>query len=165
MRKSNYEYGLTYRTKHVEEIKARKRAYRSKHAENEKVRRSKDVEATRAKDRSRKTTNRTKYLINHARIRAKKHGLEFDLTEEDLGCIGTHCPVLGIPYNLAACHATKDYSPSLDRIDNAKGYIKGNVQVISWRANRLKSNGTIEEFEKIAAYLRGLNGLGVTLHS
>lgn len=160
VRQTNYQYGLTYRKKHAEEIKARKQAYKAKHAENERKRKHKDIEKTRADDRARKTTGRVKYLLNHARMRAKKLGLEFTITEADMSPIGTHCPVLGIEYNQAACHATKDFSPSLDRIDNSKGYIPGNIQIISWRANRLKSNGTLQEFEKIVAHLRSIHELG-----
>ena len=44
-------------------------------------------------------------------------------------------------------------SPSLDRIDNTKGYVPGNLQVISYRANQLKSDGTLEEFRKLVAHL------------
>jgi hypothetical protein len=39
---------------------------------------------------------------------------------------------------------------SFDRIDPTKGYIKGNVQIVSQRANRIKSNSTLEEFEEMA---------------
>jgi hypothetical protein len=42
------------------------------------------------------------------------------------------------------------YSPSLDRIDNNKGYIKGNVEVISWKANIMKSNASPEELVEFA---------------
>jgi hypothetical protein len=155
-RKTKYEYDLAYRTKHKEEIKARKHANRAKHAENERARRLKNVEKTRTADKARKTSNRLKYLLNSARRRAKRSGLEFSITEADFPPIGTHCPVLGIEYNQSASHNTKDFSPSLDRLDNSKGYIVGNVQIISWRANRLKSNGTIEELEKIVKHLRSL---------
>ena len=44
-------------------------------------------------------------------------------------------------------------SPSLDRIDNSKGYIKGNVAVISNKANKYKSDMTIENIEKLASYV------------
>ena len=44
-------------------------------------------------------------------------------------------------------------SPSLDRIDNTKGYIKGNVKVISWRANAIKKDATLEELKALVNYL------------
>jgi hypothetical protein len=47
-----------------------------------------------------------------------------------------------------------DNSPSLDRIDTSKGYVKGNVWVISWRANKLKSDATLAELESIVLALR-----------
>jgi hypothetical protein len=39
---------------------------------------------------------------------------------------------------------------SLDRIDSSKGYIKGNVWVISLRANRIKNDSTPQELRLIA---------------
>lgn len=45
-------------------------------------------------------------------------------------------------------------APSLDRIDTTKGYEPGNIEFISWRANYLKRNGTLEEFELIVAHMR-----------
>lgn len=41
---------------------------------------------------------------------------------------------------------------SLDRIDNSKGYVRGNVMVISLRANAIKNNATAEELTAVAAY-------------
>jgi hypothetical protein len=58
--------------------------------------------------------------------------------------IPEYCPVLGCKLKLG--YGKKLYSsPSIDRIDNSKGYIKGNVRVISHRANQLKSNMSVEE--------------------
>lgn len=87
-----------------------------------------------------------------ARARAKEKGLEFNLTEEDVQIPPT-CPVLGIsirPGNGVLC----DNSPTVDRINNMKGYIKGNVEVISWKANRIKSNATYKEVKAVAMWVR-----------
>lgn len=65
------------------------------------------------------------------------------------------CPVLGIPIKTGGqSHGFKDNLPSVDRIDSSKGYVSGNVEVISWRANRLKSDNTVETLELIANYMR-----------
>lgn len=92
----------------------------------------------------RKPENR---MLNRARSRAKKHNMDFNLDESDI-TIPTHCPLLDIELYIAEGRkAVKDNSASLDRIDSAKGYVKGNVWVISHRANTIKSNSTLEEIK------------------
>ncbi len=66
------------------------------------------------------------------------------------------CPVFGKKLDFE--HAggiigRNPYSPSLDRIDNSKGYTKDNVRIISWRANALKSDATKTELQLIIKYL------------
>lgn len=90
-------------------------------------------------------------MLADARKRAKAKGLEFDLVKSDLS-IPDVCPVLGIP--LAVASKRSAGSPSLDRIDNTKGYSKENVCVISLRANTLKNDATIDELEKITNYMK-----------
>lgn len=68
----------------------------------------------------------------------------------------THCPILGMEIDYFA-EITQENSCSFDRIDSTKGYITGNVQIISWRANRIKNDGTAAEHELIAQYLRSLD--------
>lgn len=67
------------------------------------------------------------------------------------------CPILGIVLNYDGNEYSgwvrDDLSPSIDRIDSNKGYIKDNIQVISWRANRIKNDSTPEELLKIANYM------------
>lgn len=63
------------------------------------------------------------------------------------------CPVLGM--RLEPGNGLSASSPSLDRFDPEKGYTKGNVRVISARANTLKSNATPDELRKVLAYLEG----------
>ena len=59
------------------------------------------------------------------------------------------CPVFNIKLNTG----NRLNSPTLDRIDNNLGYVKGNIKIISSKANRLKNNGTLEEFKKIIDYI------------
>ena len=82
-------------------------------------------------------------LFFGAKARAKKKGREFNLVLSDI-VVPKRRPVLGVllQYN-------SDYSPSLDRVDSSKGYIKGNVRVISKRANVLKNNATVEELKAV----------------
>jgi len=92
--------------------------------------------------RSSKEMNREKYMLVIARAGAKKRGIYFNLTAEDI-IIPTHCPVLGI--ELKKTLGREDCTPSLDRIDNDLGYVKDNVWVISFKANRCKSDLNKEE--------------------
>ena len=91
-------------------------------------------------------------MINDARKRAERKGIDFDLDQSDL-IVPPTCPVLGIELFVSGGKRTAN-SPSLDRIDNSRGYIKSNVRVISFRANALKNDATIEELEKIVNYMK-----------
>lgn len=68
----------------------------------------------------------------------------------------THCPILGIELDYFA-ETRQENSVSFDRIDPNKGYDSGNVTIMSWRANRIKNDGSAEEHRKIAEYLDKLN--------
>lgn len=78
-----------------------------------------------------------------AKIRAEKYGYEFNIEESDI-IIPKVCPLLNIPIVLGS---KNDYeqTPSIDRIDNTKGYIKGNIWVISKKANSMKNSATYDE--------------------
>jgi regulatory protein YycI of two-component signal transduction system YycFG len=97
---------------------------------------------------------RLKQLINFSKQRTKKNKLEHTLTLEELKEIyptNNKCPVFGITFEWGG---NQSNSPSIDRIDNDKGYTKNNCQVISARANSIKSNATIEELESVVNYLK-----------
>ena len=88
-------------------------------------------------------------MRDNARKRATIKGMDFELhTFKDLPKIPKKCPYLDIDL-VVGCIGGVDNSPSVDRIDNKKGYVKGNVQIISRKANQIKNNATFEEFEKI----------------
>lgn len=90
-----------------------------------------------------------------AKHRAKKRNIEFTIEVVDIK-IPTVCPVFGTLLKRNFTSGYHDDSPSLDRIDNTKGYIPGNVRVISNRANALKSNATIEELEALVIDARNI---------
>ncbi len=90
-------------------------------------------------------------IVVKSRSSAKQRGFEFTITEKDLTW-PTHCPILGIELAYTGKGERRDNYPSLDRFDNAKGYIPGNVHVISWRANRIKWDCTPAELRAVADY-------------
>ena len=91
-----------------------------------------------------------------AKRRAKQERLPFDLDPTDI-VIPEKCPLLGCPLEIGE-GASQDSSPSLDKIDPAKGYVRDNVWVISHLANRIKTNASIEQLEAVAKGLRGTLG-------
>ena len=95
------------------------------------------------------------YQIIREKFRRKKasnYKHDWDIEFNDL-TFPTHCPILGIELNYFSPERQEN-SVSFDRIDATKGYIKGNVVVVSWRANRIKNDGTAEEHQKIADFLK-----------
>ena len=85
--------------------------------------------------------------INACRHRAKKNGLDFNLDDDDF-VIPDLCPILGLPLRRTwGGSGNEDLTPSIDRVDNALGYVKGNTMVISKKANRIKSDMTLQELE------------------
>lgn len=95
-----------------------------------------------------------KYLLKKARERAKSKGILCTITINDFAIPKT-CPLLGISLEKGINKGFRsDNSPSLDRIDSSKGYIPGNVWIISYRANRIKNDATINEIEMILKNLK-----------
>lgn len=93
-----------------------------------------------------------KEVFNHAKRRAKNKNLEFNLTVDHIEKIATsHCPVLGIElsYTRGDKSHARNNSPSLDRIRPEEGYTTANIIVVSYRANSIKQDATIEELKKI----------------
>ena len=87
-----------------------------------------------------------------------KKKLEFSIEYEDV-FIPEYCPILGIKIDkfledTSQSHESRASSPSLDRVDSSKGYIKGNVSVMSYRANILKGQGTAQQHRLIANWIR-----------
>ena len=102
--------------------------------------------------------NPEKILLLNALNRSRRKKIPFSITEKDI-VIPLMCPVLGIPLFRDGGERTPN-SPSLDEIIPGKGYVLGNIQVISWRANCIKRDATLDELEKLVAYIQWLRSGG-----
>lgn len=91
-------------------------------------------------------------LWQRAKGRAKRRKMDFDIEVSDV-VIPDYCPVLGVKMQRGTVEEHNN-SPSLDRRDSQLGYVKGNVFVISTRANMIKNDSTLEELEAVVRYLR-----------
>lgn len=79
-----------------------------------------------------------RHHLGFLRYKAKKYDIPFNLVETDLPIPKT-CPILG----LVLCFTSRKIiyeSPSVDRVIPSLGYVSGNVRIISFRANTLRSN-------------------------
>ena len=92
--------------------------------------------------------------LSNTKSVCEKQGVPFDITVEDLVPYPLTCPVLGLPINWMNTGSSSNDSPSLDRMQPDKGYVRGNVQIISSKANRLKNNGSIDDFQRIVEYMK-----------
>ena len=110
------------------------------------------------KERQRRKNNwkykPARHMLNNSKQRAKNSGMEHNLTIDDI-IIPDYCPVLGI--KLETGDRKNHYNaPSIDRVDNTKGYIKENIMIISARANMLKKDATLNELIMIGKFYNEL---------
>jgi hypothetical protein len=157
----NYElsYSQKYYQENKERIKQRNKEWvknnKEKHNAATKARyeRVKNTPEFQEYSKERKLSYRQacpeRVLYLSAKNRAKKLGLPFDIELEDI-VIPELCPYFQTPISRLVGKGKVDTNPSVDRIDSSKGYIKGNVQVISLLANRMKQNASIEQMVMFA---------------
>lgn len=132
-------YRNEYRAEHLDEERARRRKYQPRDTERQRRKRAEDP---------------IRFMVYAAKARAKQQDVAFDLSPQDL-TIPNVCPVLGI---LLERNNTRqnDGSPTIDRIIPRNGYVRGNVIVVSAKANRIKNNATVEEIQQVADFYRTL---------
>lgn len=120
-----------------------------------KIRRELNPERYRSIIRMRRQNFPAERMFYEARKRAKIQGIPFSIEKQDI-LLPEFCPVLGLrlDYTQGTKGRPLDNSPSLDKIIPALGYVKGNIATISWRANVLKHDATLEEVVAIAGYIR-----------
>ena len=97
--------------------------------------------------------NLKRHILKRAKGRSKEQNVPFNLTEEDI-IIPEICPVLGIKIEVGEGSKPSPNSPTLDKLIPEKGYVKGNVNIISHKANTIKNDATLEELEKVTSWLK-----------
>ena len=158
------EYMQKYRAEHKTEIAIQSSEHRRKtYAETLEESRAKgrayylaNPQPTRARSKIRYRElvqhNPKRILLDSAKVRSRRRGIPFNLSLADIRIPNT-CPILGIRI-VRGVGKLSAHSPSIDRIIPELGYVAGNIAIISNRANTIKSNGTAEEHERIAAWMK-----------
>ena len=96
--------------------------------------------------------------VSSSKERAKRLNIPFGFKKsKELPKIPKYCPILKMEM-FVNDKVSGDNSPTLDRINNNKGYIKGNVQWISRKANQMKSNANFEEIELLYLHMKFKGG-------
>ena len=145
-----------YYEANIERERARNRAYKEANKEKLAAQSKAYYEANKERYKAYYEANAERYMLIGACKRAKKNNIPFNLTEDYLKSIYPSdmiCPVLGFEMSVGLDeNGSSETSPSLDRIIPEKGYVQGNVVVVSMRANTIKRDATPEELRKVTDF-------------
>ena len=138
------EHNKKYLSK--EENRLKNKEYKAKWFQQNKVRKKQEQEKE-----SKDPKEHIRIAIRRRKSQTKNKNYDFNIELEDLE-IPTHCPILGLELTFGKGIKVRETSATLDRIDSSKGYVKGNVQIISYRANRIKNDATLDELIKLGEW-------------
>lgn len=164
------EKAQAYRDKHKEQfLSDRRENYKNSEEIQRKVKEAskqwrldnpeKVLQSSYESNKKYRQENWSRWVLSNIKKRCKQNAIPFDITPEDIP-LPEFCPVLGMKLNPGERgYANKGEkrnweSPSVDRVIPELGYVKGNVRVISMRANTIKNNATAEELELVLNYVR-----------
>lgn len=137
-KEKNREWQRKYREKHKEKINQKNKL---SYSENPDVFYQRRVRSA--------NNNPEQVMLENARRNATRHNREFNLDLSDI-VIPEVCPFLKVPLIFDRGKGLSWNAPSIDRIDSSMGYVKGNVQILSRKANMMKSNATQAELIQFA---------------
>lgn len=153
-------YKQAHREAHRDEYREYCKAYYAKNAERfrdaSRQYREVNLEKVRLKEKDYYTAHPEILLFKGARVRAKRWGLPFNITAADVkACIPKdgRCPITSEPFERGV-GKVGPRSMTLDRVEPSRGYVRGNISVISHLANTIKQNCTDPNvFRRIADYI------------
>lgn len=155
-------YQKKYRDNNKEKIYLQNKEWRERNIEREKLRaaeyRANNRETIAVLNRKHYEACPESRILSNIKMRCRKNGIPFDLVIDDIRP-PSHCPVLGI--ELRRNHkgskvGPSSNSPAVDRIEPTKGYVRGNVLVVSHLANCIKQNATPDQIRKVADFYAAL---------
>lgn len=85
-----------------------------------------------------------KTRLSQCKYRAEKKNIPFDITVDDLlDVYEENCPYLGIRLTISGNSRNEPSALSIDKIIPELGYVKGNIKIISYKANMMKSDADL----------------------
>lgn len=145
-----------YYQQNKDDVRRRNKEWREKNKDTLREYEKSDFRKQKNKEwrEHKRSEDRFRFVWYAAKRRAKTAGVPFTISKQDI--IDTFpldgkCPMLGIQLQFNN-KISQDDSPSLDRIIPELGYIPGNIQLISHRANRIKNDATLQELKMIVAF-------------
>ena len=128
-------------------------AYRDKNKEKNKLyqrelRKLNNEKVKETRNKSYRNTDPRRKMLQQMRGRARVRGIQFNLELSDIS-IPDMCPYLKVPFVIGT-KGNYEYTHSVDRIDNSKGYIPGNIEVVTKKANSMKNSATDKELINFA---------------
>lgn len=164
--RTEYLYDLMYPNRHIFKSSGRSKLTEAEAKEKERQRskenykKLKEARGEAVRDYTKRGLSQCQTpwyrLWAGARSRAKKGNYPFSIEQGDVKELMfnlDYCPALGIKINWEA-DKLEDNSPTLDKIVPELGYVKGNIAVISAKANRIKSNATADDIGKVYCWLK-----------
>ncbi len=148
LKQTNREHARRWREANPEYAKRYMKTYMSEYRKDERK-----CEKIRATSRAWYRKNYKQAMYNNAKRRAEKYNIEFSIDLDEFE-IPERCPIYGLPLEISNRGYGSPNSPSLDRIDPRRGYVPGNVHVISYRANTHKSDALLQEILLLAEWAK-----------
>lgn len=143
-------YRKAYYELHKDQYREYQRKHREKHSSH-----CRELDRVRLKRLRKTPIGWASLAFYDAKRRAAEKNVPFTITKEDIVSvipIDLCCPILKNPFQFG--NGSSPNNPSLDRITPSKGYVAGNIAIISYRANTIKNDASLSELCSVVDWLK-----------